>query len=111
MKVKEDIKFIKQQYKSSHAAEVYSEFDCCVNFVDFNLQENDSHVFYPYVGNTTEQKIVLINKYLGAVESTYLTQEIILKNPQSVWKFKREMEEEAELIYQYNRIISNDIRE
>ena len=109
--VKEDIKFIKQQYKSSHAAEVYSEFDCCVNFVDFDLQENNSHVFYPYVGNTTEQKIVLINKYLGAVESTYLTQEIILKNPQSVWKFKREMEEEAELIYQYNRIISNDIRE
>lgn len=79
--------------------------------MDFNLQENDSHVFYPYVGNTTEQKIVLINKYLGAVEATYLTQEIILKNPQSVWKFKREMEEEAELIYQYNRMISNDIRE
>ena len=101
----EDVKFIKNQYESSRAADIYGEFDCCVNFVDFDLQENKSHVFYPYVGETTDHKIDKINECFGEVLSTDLTREILLMNPLSVWEFQSALPSGSELKQVYLEII------
>ena len=97
----ENVEFIKRQYESCRAADIYSEFDCCLNFVDFDLQENNSHMFYPYAGETTDHKIALINQYFGGITSTEITREMVLVDPQSVWEFKSEipMGSELEQVY------------
>lgn len=104
-KAEQDVKFIKRQYESSHAADIYDEFDCCVNFVDFDLQENKSHVFYPCVGETTDYKIGKINECFGEDLSTELTREILLMNPLSVWEFKSDIPADSELEQVYRDII------
>ncbi len=107
----ENVRFIERQYESCCVADIYSEFDCCVNFVDFDLQENNSHVFYPYVGNTTDDKISLINRYFGTVLSKHLTREMLLIHPQDVLEFRGKVVRDEKLDQMYNDLFTGMIKE
>ena len=72
--------------------------------MDFDLQENNSHVFYPYVGNTTDDKISLINRCFGTVLSTDLTREMLLMHPQDVVEFRKKVLQDEELDLRYKLI-------
>ena len=108
---RENVRFIERQYESCCIADIYSEFDCCVNFVDFDLQENNSHVFYPYVGNTTDDKISLINRCFGTVLSTDLTREMLLMHPQDVLEFRENVGQDENLDQMYNDLFTGMIKE
>lgn len=103
---RENVRFIERQYESCCIADIYSEFDCCVNFVDFDLQENNSHVFYPYVGEKTDSRIFRVNnnKQLRAVLAVDLTREMLLMHPQDVVEFRKKVLQDEELDLRYKLI-------
>lgn len=79
--------------------------------MDFDLQENNSHVFYPYVGNTIDDKISLINRCFGTVLSTDLTREMLLMHPQDVLEFRENVGQDEKLDQMYNDLFTGMIKE
>ena len=94
-----NVKFVEDEMGNVNVAMVYSDFDCCVNFVDYDLAEKSSHEFYPYKGEQTESKIVKFNEEGALVEafSTELNDEIILRNPEEVVEFWQRIQSDEDL--------------
>lgn len=104
---KQDVEFIREQFNAIHAAEVYSDYDCCVNLVEYDMEEHDCRVIYPYAGEKTDSKIELVNNELSEVLSTEITRETILRNPESIWEFEQALENDKERKNLYDEIIAN----
>ncbi len=71
------------------AAEVYSEFDCSVSFVEFNTADIKYRGICPYAGEQTDLKIAAVNEKLGEFLSNDLIRDIVLQNPKAVWEFEQ----------------------
>ena len=93
-KAKEDVKFIEKEKEDINVAMLYSHFDCCVNFVDFDLIDNSNHEFYPYEGEKTDSKVASFNKedVLKEAFSAELMKETVLESPEKVVKFWKKVQ-------------------
>lgn len=93
------VEFITEEMNDIDAANLYSDFDCCVNFVDFDLIDKNSHEFYPYAGYETDFKITEFNEedVLREAFSTELTREMLLKGPEHVLEFLYKAKNDADL--------------
>lgn len=105
----QNVKFIGEEMENINVAMLYSGFDCCVNFVDYNTAENNSHEFCPYKGEQTEDKVTQFNNRKELVEafSGELTEEIILGNPKEVVEFWQRIQSNEEWGINFEAILSN----
>ncbi len=103
---KQDAESIKMQFSMVKAAEIYSEFDCSVNFVEFDTKDMKEHAIYPHAGEQTDAKIAAINEELGEVLTNDLTRDIVLINPVNVWELEQEISNRLDLREIYENIIS-----
>ncbi len=53
----EDAAFIKEQFGVLKEADIYGEFDCCANFVQYDVRDNSSQVIWAYPGERTDEII------------------------------------------------------
>lgn len=93
------VEFVTEEVEDIDVANLYSDFDCCVNFVDFDLVDKNSHEFYPYAGYETDSKIAEFNKNdaLREAFSTEMTTNMLLKNPESVLEFLYKTKNDTDL--------------
>ena len=105
----QNVKFIEGEMENINVAMLYSGFDCCVNFVDYNTAENNSHEFCPYKGEQTDSKIAQFNNREELVEafSRELTEEIMLGNPEEVVEFWQKIQSNEEYGLNFEAILSN----
>lgn len=124
-KKSKNLELIEKQMKDMNRALVYDDYDCWVNFVDYNLVMNSTHVFYPYEGEQTKAKIDSMNycgrngknedyerKQLAELlkkefPENGLSLEIVLTRPEDVFKFVKGLSRDQQNIY--FEIISNKI--
>ena len=100
-----DAEFIEEEFKGLKSAEIYSDFDCCANFVQYDTADNSSTVIYAYAGERTDEIITELNTELG---STW-TRERLFENPNDVWEWQCELDDNAEEVY--DDIVGNKIKE
>ena len=95
----QNVKFIGEEMENINVAMLYSDFDCCINFIDYNTAENNSHEFCPYKGEQTNSKVVRFNEQAALVEafSGELTVDRVLESPEEVVEFWRETLNDEEL--------------
>ena len=86
-----NVKFIEDEMEKINVAMLYSNFNCCVNFVDYNTAEKKCHEFCPYKGEQTEDKVARFNKEAALVDafSGELTVARVLESPEEVVEFWR----------------------
>ena len=126
-KKSKNLKLIERQIRDMEIAMIYKEYGCCVNFVDYNLAVNSTHMFYPYEGEQTESKINRLNySNKNSQEEDFgreqlaellrekfptdgLSVEIVLKRTDDVLAFRKELSGDIEDIY--GGIIANKIKE
>lgn len=122
-----NLELIEKQCNDMEIAMLYSNYDCCVNYVDYNLAENSTHMFYPYEGEQTESKIRRMNNsnknnqtedygreelaelFRKEFPTDGLSVEIVLSRPDDVIKVVKGLSGRSEDIY--FDIIGNKIRE
>ena len=104
-----NVKFIEDEMEKINVAKLYSGFDCCVNFVDYNTAENKSHEFCPYKGEQTEHKVARFNEDVVLVEafSGELTVDRVLESPEEVVAFWKEIQNDKELSTAFEGILAN----
>lgn len=126
-KKSKNLELIEKQSHDMEIAMLYSDYDCCVNYVDYNLAVNSTHMFYPYEGEQTESKIRRLNNsnknnqtedyereelaelLRKEFPTNGLSVEIVLTRPDDVVKFMRGLS--GDLEYIYFDIIGNKIKE
>ena len=88
---------------------LYSNFDCCVNFVDYNTAEKNSHEFYPYKGEQTEYKVTQFNEEAALVDafSGELTVDRVLESPEEVVEFWQKTQYDNDLKLMFEEILTN----
>ena len=82
MQADADAAFIVKQFAVVEAAAVYSDFGCCANFVQYDVEGNDNVVIRAYAGERTDAIIEQINSEFG----TSLNRQQLLLNPEEAWE-------------------------
>lgn len=102
------VEFIAGEIEDINVALLYSGFDCCVSFVDFDLIDNNNHEFYPYEGENTDSKIADFNKedVLKEALSTELTREMVLENPEDIVEFWQKVQSDDNVGKKFRKILS-----
>ena len=102
------VQFIAEEIEDINVAILYSGFDCCVSFVDFDLIDNNNHEFYPYEGENTDSKIADFNKedVLKEALSTELTREMVLENPEDIVEFWQKVQSDDNVGKKFRKILS-----
>ena len=102
------VEFIAEEIEDINVALLYSGFDCCVSFVDFDLANNNNHEFYPYEGESTDSKIADFNKedVLKEALSTELTREMVLENPEDIVEFWQKVQSDDNVGKKFRKILS-----
>ena len=77
-----DAAFIVEQFAVVEAAAIYSDFNCCANFVQYDVEGNDNAVICAYAGERTDAIIEQINSEFG----TSLNRQQLLLNPEEAWE-------------------------
>lgn len=103
------VKFIAGEIEDINVALLYSGFDCCVSFVDFDLIGNNNHEFYPYEGENTDSKINDFNKdaVLKEAFSSNLTMEMVLEKPEDIVEFWQKVQSDDNVGKKFRKILSN----
>ncbi len=100
-----DADFIKKEFEMLNAANIFSQFDCRVNFVEYDTAGLEGEtVIWPYPGEKTVKIIVAINY----VFSTKLNIQDVLEDPNKVISFREKicMDKDKEEIY--HKILGGD---
>lgn len=84
---KENNTFIKGQFDSLKAANVYSDFDCSTSFVKYDTSKKKKLSVYAYDGEDTGEIVDRVNKKLN---SDFNVQDVV-NNPNDVYKKKEEI--------------------
>ena len=103
------VQFIAEEIEDINVALLYSGFDCCVSFVDFDLANNNNHEFYPYEGESTDSKIADFNKedVLKEALSTELTREMVLENPEDMVEFWQRVQGDNKVGGKFRKILQS----
>lgn len=63
--------FMKSEFKKLDSALIYSDFDCCANFVKYDMTDNYNNDIFVYPGERTDEIIVELNDKLGTELNRY----------------------------------------
>lgn len=100
-----DADFIKKEFEMLHVADLYTQFDCWVNFVEYDTAGLEGEtVIWPYPGEKTDE---LIEEISGAF-SIKLNIQDVLEDSNSVISLLEECRKGEEAEIKYNRIIGGD---
>lgn len=72
--------FMKSEFKTLNSALVYDDFDCCANFVEYDIFDNENNDIFVYPGERTDEIISELNQKIG----TNLDRNMVLNNSNSV---------------------------
>lgn len=96
--------FITGQFDTLECTKIYSEFDCCVNFVEYDIADNNQVTLYVQTGVGTANAVKSVNEALG----TQITEAEVLNNPNGIYNLTEELfEENPENEDKYNYAIKN----
>lgn len=98
-----DTAFIQEQFTTIKSAEVYGEFDCCANYVQYDTADNTATVICVYPGERTDEIISKLNQEFGVT----LDREQVLYNPDEVWEWVEEVQKNQDDWEKYDSIIKN----
>ncbi|MBD5511491.1 MAG: hypothetical protein HDR08_09610, partial [Lachnospiraceae bacterium] len=82
MQADADAAFIVKQFAVVEAADIYSDFGCCANYVQYDVEGNDNGAIRAYAGERTDAIIEQINSEFG----TSLNRQQLLLNPEEAWE-------------------------
>ena len=96
--------FITGQFDTLEGTKIYSEFDCCANFVEYDIADDNQVTLYVQTGVDTTDIISSVNAELG----TQITEAEVLSNPNGIYNLTEELfEENPENEDKYNYAIKN----
>lgn len=103
---RQDAEFIKGRFDELKSATIYSDFDCCANFVQYDTAQNIQHVIYAYPGELTDQRISQLNEKFN----TTFSREQLLSRPNETWEQVEEIYNDLSKQEVYDSIMSNKRR-
>lgn len=83
-------KFMTGQFESIENANVYSDFDCSVSFVQHNTADSSSNMIYVQAGENTADIIERVNEKLG----TKITESEVITKPNDIHSLINQLKEE-----------------
>ena len=87
VQIEQNLKFIETQFSNIEAAEMYSEFSCRGNYIQYDTSIKQGQALVVNVGERTDAIISKMNETFG----TEFTRETILQNADDVWNWKQEV--------------------
>lgn len=117
-------KFIEEQFNAMYAGKIYGDYDCCANFVDYDIEYGDKHKIFVYEGEKTADKINSLNNISDTENEVQiglekllkeafppdgLTKEIVLTRPEEVYKFQEGLSKELKAFY--GEVVGSKINE
>ena len=103
VQAEEDTAFIKEQFTTIKSAEVYGDFDCCANYVQYDTADNTATVICVYPGERTDEIISKLNQEFGVT----LDREQVLYNSDEVWEWVEEIRSDETKGRVYDNITKN----
>ena len=103
VQAEEDTSFIKEQFTTIKSADIYGEFDCCANYVQYDTADNTATVICVYPGERTDEIISKLNQEFGVT----LDREQVLYNSDEVWEWVEEIRSDETKGRVYDNITKN----
>ncbi len=83
--------FIEGQMDRIEKADIYSDFDCSTNFVQYDTAENAGYTLYAYGGEETSERAERVNVLFLEELGKGIIQEDIFENPNDVFDMYKEL--------------------
>lgn len=99
----QDTEFMQTEFTKLESALVYADFDCCANFIEYDMYDNTGNVIFAYPGERTDEIIAELNEAFG----TNFDREQLLKNTNEVWNIKEKIISDRDKKYIYDDIVKN----
>ncbi len=95
IKQEQALEFTEGKFDEIANACIYSDFDCSVNFVQYDTAENSQYTLYAYGGEATRERVENVNVFFQEEIGTGITQEDVLTNPNKIYDMYEEFIDKA----------------
>lgn len=91
MQAKKDANFIEMQFDMLQSADIYSDFSCWSNFVNYDTLTKEGQVVLAYPGKLTDEKISKLNEAFGIS----ISRKKIFETPNEMYEIIKEINSDA----------------